>query len=270
MGKQKLHITILTSLVTIIGLISCEKQIDWQLQEGKQFVIVDALLTNEYRYQVVWVYTSVNNMNESSLPIINAEVKLSDGENTVTYIADTNKPGRYISPIPFRAAAGRTYKLTVHYNDIFDTAYAQMEGITPIGAAVIVPWDSLYRYNYVPSSLPSMMEIYYFWSHNQEFTEKYGADNAAETFYSLNIIDISKEFAPPKKVIIFPTGTTIIRRKYSLSEPHQHFIRSLLLETEWRGGIFDVEQGNVPTNFRHGTLGWFGACMVLMDTVNVQ
>lgn len=270
MQKSLSYIIITVGIISLFSLFSCEEQIDRTLQEGQQFVIVDALLTNEYRYQVAWIYTSVNEINEGPQPVLNAEVQLTDGIYTVNYIPDTSKPGRYISPYPFQAASGRTYRLSLHYNNVYDTAFARMEGITPMEAVVIVPWDSLYRYSYVPSNLPSMMEVYYFWPHDQEFTEKYGSDRAAETFYTLSIIDVSKEFAPEKLVIIFPTGTTIIRRKYSLNEQHQEFIRSLLLETEWRGGLFDVEQSNVPTNFRNGTRGWFGACMVLMDTVLVQ
>jgi hypothetical protein len=82
-------------------------------------------------------------------------------------------------------------------------------------------------------------------------------------------VDIIKEFAPAKQEVLFPEGTMVYRKKYSLSEDHQSFIRSLLIETEWRGGLFDVEHGNVQSNFTNGTLGYFGVCQVLSDSVLV-
>jgi hypothetical protein len=81
---------------------------------------------------------------------------------------------------------------------------------------------------------------------------------------------VAEEFGPAKQEIWFPAGTTLIRKKYSLTKSHQEFIRSLLIETEWRGGLFDMEQGNVLTNFSHGTRGWFAACMVISDTNIVE
>jgi hypothetical protein len=81
---------------------------------------------------------------------------------------------------------------------------------------------------------------------------------------------VNNIFGPAKDTIYFPAGTKIIRRKYSLSKEHQDFIRTLLIETEWRGGIFDVQQGNVLTNISNGARGFFAACMVLSDTTVVK
>jgi hypothetical protein len=86
----------------------------------------------------------------------------------------------------------------------------------------------------------------------------------------LNNIDIPEEFGPDKQEIWFPKGTILTRKKYSLSNEHQDFIRSLVIETQWRGGLFDIEQGNVPSNFKNGVRGWFGVCMVITDTMVVK
>ena len=32
-----------------------------------------------------------------------------------------------------------------------------------------------------------------------------------------------------------------------------------MLETEWRGGLFDSPPANVPSNVSNGALGYFGA-----------
>ena len=145
-----------------------------------------------------------------------------------------------------------------------------MTGIAPLEDIDIAPKDSLYRLVYHESQDASMMEVYYDWSAMPDYCTTYGYCEASEVYYTLDNIDAEKIFAPDRQIISFPEKTRIIRRKYSLSPAHQQFVRALLLETEWRGGLFDAEQGNVPTNFSHGIRGWFGACMVVSDTTHFK
>jgi hypothetical protein len=72
----------------------------------------------------------------------------------------------------------------------------------------------------------------------------------------LNNIDVNTIFGGDREVICFPSGTTIVRKKYGLTESHQSFLRSMLMETDWSGGIFDVQHGNVETNLSNGALGF--------------
>ena len=37
-------------------------------------------------------------------------------------------------------------------------------------------------------------------------------------------------------------------------------------ETNWRGGLFDVERGNIPTNMSAGAIGYFAASSVVSDS----
>ena len=89
-------------------------------------------------------------------------------------------------------------------------------------------------------------------------------------YYTLDVIDVNQIFAPDKEEIIFPKGAKFFRRKYSLSEKHQEFLRSLLSETDWRGGFFDVAQGNVKTNLSSGAVGFFAVSMVQTDITVVD
>jgi hypothetical protein len=197
-------------------------------------------------------------------------VEISDGRHNVNFVEDGSEAGKYFSVVPFRASAGVIYRLTITLGEKTDTAYAEMTGITPLENIDIAPKDSFYRLIYHESQDASMMEVYYDWSEMPDYCTKYGAREASEVFYSLDNIDAEKIFAPDRQIISFPEKTRIIRRKYSLSPAHQEFVRALLLETEWRGGLFDAEQGNVPTNFNHGVCGWFGACMVVTDTTHFE
>jgi hypothetical protein len=216
------------------------------------------------------LYWSGDQLNDISSGISGVTVQLSDGVDVMTFTEDQEIPGLYLSSEPFMATAGKTYRLILSADHLADTAYASMSGVSPLEAIQIVSADGYYRLEYQQSSPPSMMEVLYDWSANAQYGDQYGANKAAEVFYSLDNIDAGKIFAPDKINILFPHQTEIIRRKYSLSEDHQRFIRSLLMETEWRGGFFDTEQGNVPTNFNHGVRGWFAVCMVANDTTFFQ
>ena len=247
-------------------LFSCEKETSWYIQPSGRFIVADCIITSEYKNQTLKLYYSSDSLNQLPEYISGAQAEITDGSNTYIFEEDTNSPGNYLSTQPFMATAGNSYRLTVAYGDVQDTAWAEMAAINPMETLEIVKYDTLYRFVYNESSSPSMLEVSYDWSAVPGYCDAYGACIASETFYTLDIIDVSKEFAPDKLIIGFPRGTQIIRRKYSLSDEHQQFIRVLLLETEWRGGIFDTEQGNVPTNFTGKIRGWFAACMVLSDT----
>lgn len=255
------------SILFIILFLQCEKETTWVLNESEPVVVVDALITSELKTQKIKIYYSNTGLNQKPVAVSNASVKIEVEEETFTFTESGDSAGLYLSDSVFRAVTGIDYRLIIEYNENFDTATAEMVAVTPLQTYTITEYDSLWRFRYFDDSQPSMTEVYYDWSSDEDYCEEYGACYASETFYTLNNLDIGKSFPPDKQVIIFPPGTKIIRRKYSLSDAHQEFLRSLLLETQWRGGIFDVEQGNVLTNFRNGTLGWFGVCMVLSDTV---
>lgn len=255
------------AIIVLVGLmvLSCEEKINWNLQSSDPVLIVDAIFTNEFKAQEVKIYSSYQQLNDSTFFISGATVKASVGNIEYNFTAALDKPGVYYSE-PFAIAYDQVYELEINYDDIYTRAFARGAYISELRTDTIVQNDSgLYHYVYTGSNLPAMTEIYYNWSHDTDYCQFYGNCYAAETYYTLNVIDIGEEFAPEKERIYFPSGTTITRRKYSLSAEHQDFIRSLLIETEWRGGLFDVEYGNVPTNFNNGVRGWFGICMVLED-----
>lgn len=251
-------------------LLSCERKTSWDLQTGENFLVADCIITNELRQQELRLYWSSDDLNRIPAGFSDAAAELSDGVNTYLLIKDPGEPGRYRTAAQFIATSGTIYRLTLYYNGIYDTAFTEMTGVTPLENIDIQPFDSLFRVVFHQDDQASMTEIYYDWSSDIRFTETYGASGAEDIFYSLHDIDVSREFAPEKLKILFPHNTQIVRRKYSLNYQHEQFIRSLLLETEWRGGFFDAEQGNVPTNFKHGVRGWFAACAVVSDTIQFK
>ncbi|MEM9340065.1 MAG: hypothetical protein AAGA66_15115 [Bacteroidota bacterium] len=64
-------------------------------------------------------------------------------------------------------------------------------------------------------------------------------------------------------------GVSIRQFKASLSDQHYSFMRAVFAETQFRGGLFYVIPGNVPTNVDNGGLGFFGASAVISRTFTV-
>lgn len=252
-----------------LGLLSgCEEKVQWDLESSESVIVVDAIITNEFKRQEVFVYMSSAAYNAENTPVSEAAVKLWDGTQFYNFeLSDT--PGLYVSS-PFAATINKTFALILSYENVSDTAIAIMEAITPFKKDTVIYKDGLFKFVYGGSDLPAMTEVYYNWSHNADYCQTYGNCTAQSSHYTLSNVDVAEEFGPAKQEIWFPAGSELVRIKYSLSKNHQDFIRSLLIETEWRGGLFDIEQGNVPTNFNHGVKGWFGVCMVLTDTTTIN
>ncbi len=257
---------ILSLLAGLIG--SCEYTTQWEINPSERRVVVDALLTSENKPQLVKIFYSSSDLNADPEPISGAQIQIKGATGVINFTESNTNPGYYYSPA-FIVSTGIDYTLVVEYSGLIDSAKATMQPVTPLEPFKIVPGDSLFRFEYIKSTQPSMLEVAYSWSDAPDFCQYYGACQAAETFYTIESIETGEEFGPPRQVIWFPAGTKIIRKKYSLSDSHQQFVRSLLIETEWRGGLFDTEQGNVPSNFEQGTLGWFALCQVVADSIQV-
>jgi hypothetical protein len=259
-------------IVLFLLTVGCEMETSWDLQHDNQDkLIVDGILTNEFKVQQIKLSHSIQNLNESARPFTGADIVVTDSNRVFIFTESSEKPGTYLSE-RFRAVVGRKYYLIIQTDSLKYEAVAKAVAVTPLKVISLEKENdtNLYTYSHIEDLKPSMVEVYYDWSSDPAYCSSYGFCQAAETYYSLNNVDVNKAFSPEKLKIKFPAGTKIVRKKYSLSEEHQEFLRSLLIETEWRGGIFDVQQGNVKTNLTNGALGFFAVCMVVSDSIVVE
>ena len=253
--------------------ISCgEKEYAWEINaDGEMRLVVDGIITNELKAHNIALTHTNQELNLSSNPVSGAEISVYEGSTRYDFTESEAEPGTYYSA-PFQAVVGNNYRLFINLYENQYAATSQIEPVSQLGEPAVY-WDetkSLYRYFPETYGKPSMTEILYNWSVNEAYCDTFGSCYAQETFYVLDNVDVNAEFGPKKQVIYFPSGTELVRRKYGLTYEHQQFLRSLLIETEWRGGIFDVLQGNVPTNLSNGALGYFGACSVVSDTTVIN
>jgi hypothetical protein len=230
-------------------------------------LVVDGIITNEKKPQEIKLSLAMSKPMAITPVASGASVYVQAADSTYTFEEIPEGSGIYISSNPFRASAGKTYHLTIEYRNTKFTASATMAGITALPAFRFNPEDSaLFSYIYEDDA-PSMQEVFFDWSDVEGYREKDpGSCKAVQYFYSLETIDISQFLGPAREIVRFPIGTKIHRTKYSLSLEHEYFLRTILLETSWRGGNFDVLPGNSYTNLSEGATGFFGVCMVLHDS----
>jgi len=262
---------LLTYLFLILMLASCEEQTDWNLQKvNNDFIVVDGIITNEFKVQTLSLTKTVNAINEKPQPVSGAIVLVSSELLTHTFIEDPLNPGTYRSEKPFIGIRNKSYSLLITSGTNVYSSKAELPA--PVEKFNLPEYqkdksDNKYYFTKVPVPyfpvLPAMFEVQLDWSS----APGYGTVNpelckAKLYYYTLPTIDVSEVFAPNIEKVGFPSGTVIAVRRYSLTDEHAAFLRALLLETTWSGGYFNTASANLPTNLSTGAIGFFGACGV--------
>jgi hypothetical protein len=247
--------------------LSCEELVDWDLQEVfPPRLVVDAMITNQPGYNYVRLNLPVTESGGRAFEVSNAIVSISTEDSTISFIKDETTPGLFVPEYPVRGLVNRVYRLDIQLEDFAFFAFAYMIGVDPLG-------DFNYReasdssgfYRIIPSDTqaPSMTRYTVEWQ-NPDLNE---IQKSVFYHYTISTVDVNQFFQPEKESLIFPENSRIIREQYSLSPDHEQFIRTLLSETEWKGGWFDVFPGNLHTNLSRGGVGYFGASSLVTDTV---
>lgn len=254
-------------ILIIISLGACEEPVDWQLDEQiTPRLVVEGMLTNRPGLNYVRLSLPVRNPNRAPQSVSRATVIISDGDEYHLLTENEDEPGLYQTAPAVRGVINKVYWLYIAVGDYEFTAGAYM-----------VPVSSLQEFRYyrdpvIPdhyrilpreSSSPAYTEYLVEWQDDSTGS----AMNSVFYTYTLSTLDVSQFFKPDAEILSFPAGARIIRTKYSLSPDHEKYLRSLLSETEWRGGLFDVMHGNLHTNLSAGAVGFFAASSVLRDTV---
>ncbi len=269
MYALKLKYYFIISGFVISFLTSCEKSIKFDFTpDNKEFLIVDGIITNEYKNQEIYLSEFVKTLNQSPVLVSGAEVSVSDGEKNYSFSEQT--PGTYVSDEKFRAVINKLFFLHINFEGKTYTAEARSIPVLSYNSLTLEQYnDTLYyisnqKAEFSPDEA-AMYEVSADNYYSPDF-ENYKGE-VKMYFYVLKTIDVGEIFPPQQQLILFPKGTEINIKKYSLSPEHEKFIRSLLLETQWSGGNFDTEKDNVYTNLSEGAFGFFAASNIISDSV---
>ena len=267
MRKEWIHI------VWMFLLLACEEPTNWDLKtQTTDLIVVEAQITNELKNHVVRLSRTVTGLNEKPEPVSGATVAVGADGSAAFFAEIPAGSGMYYSDT-VQAVVEKTYYLFINYNGKEYTAATQMVPVTPLKQLdyrLVDEEKGLFELNYKDSNEPSKKEYWISWGHLPAFQDQPLTETLARTYhYTLESIDVNQLFKPDKERILFPAGSYVLRKKYSMSEDQQAFYRTFLSETEWRGSVFDVQKGNVITNLSEGAIGYFAVSTVVSDTTAI-
>lgn len=259
-------------IALVMLFYSCEEKSDWEVP-SEDFVrlVVEGSITNERTSHTVKLSLPTRELNEQPVPLSNAYVAVTDQEKVFEFTEDPEQPGTYRSAPDAQGVTGKIYVLYIRVGQFEFAARSFMVPVEPLRELRLRPCgDRENYYHWVPRNEgdPFMIQATIDWSSTPACNT--GDCSAQINHYHLNSIDVNEFFKPEKETVCFPAGAMIVMKKYSMNPDHQEFIRSLLMETEWRGGVFDVRPGNVKTNLSPGAIGYFFASTVVTDSVIVE
>ena len=256
----------------LLVFAGCDQKVDWPLQaQPNKFLVVEGLITDELKTQSVRITRPVSTINEKPSGVSGAEVMVSGNNKVYHFTEDSREPGKYLSDIPFEGKVGKEYSLLITVAGVVYSA----KDIMPPGFVNFITAKyirskapGLYHINWVSNSYdprrPSMIEVLLDWSGVPGYEAADSATTHARLiYYSLPTLDVSEVLSPDAQEIDFPLGTQITERRYSITFEYAAFLRAMLSETSWQGGLFNSASSNVPTNLSSGAYGYFGASAVL-------
>ena len=270
------RICLITGLVFFLH--GCVKETPWTLKgdlPGK--LIVDAIITDEVKAHGIKLTFPVSALNQQPKPATGAGVLISNEDSTWQLTENPSNSGIYYTPSSFYARLQKNYTLLISLDGAVYTAKTTMTGGSYFKELQYAKNEdnNLYYIDWVANAFSAekaaMWELLIDWSMVQGYKHLDSLQNHARIlFYTLPTLDVSEVFAPMMQSVYFPAGTIISERRYSLTGEHAEFIRELLLETNWTGGLFTVASANVGTNLSEGAFGYFGACAVNELSVTVM
>lgn len=251
-------------------ILACEEPTNWNLDsKATNLIVVEAQITNERKPQLVKLSKTVTELNETPEPVSGATVVIGTEGSLFMLSEFPQGSGMYYSDT-VQAVVGKIYQLYINYNETEYSAQTRMVPVTPLKSLqyrLVNEEKNQYAITFQDSNEASKKEYWISWGHLSEFEDQPLTETLAKTYYyTLESIDVNELFKPEKETILFPAGSVVLRKKYSMSEGQQAFYRTFLSETEWRGGAFDIQKGNISSNLSEGAIGYFSASTVISDT----
>jgi Domain of unknown function (DUF4249) len=257
-------------ILLLFSFSGCEKKTNWSLKsQASQLIVVDGIITGENKIQSLTLAFPVTELNAKPVPVKGANMLISDEDSVFQMTEQPAGSGVYKSTKTFQAREGKNYSLLLFYGDQIISAKSAIAPASLFNFLVYSRNEDsdLYHISWVASSFstepPAMWEVLLDWSKVPGYQQADSAKCKARLlFYTLSTLDVSEIFAPPVERVLFPAGTRINETRYSLTPEYAEFIREVLLETQWQGGLFNTIPANVPTNLSAGGAGFFAVCGV--------
>lgn len=265
---KKIHYIWIFSLF----LVACDKQVDWDLKYHEvDLLVVEGKITNEAGPHEIRISKPLYVMNGTPEPVSGAVVEIFDGTSIHVLSEDPERDGIYLTLPGFRGEVRRYYQLRVRHGSKRISAVTHMVEVTPFQRMNVfrVQEDPPLLSAFISDSdVPAIVRVELDWSDVPGYeNEPDSVTHAVVYHYTLNGVDVNKMFKPNQEQVKFPPGTRVFREKESVNLWYGEFLRGVLSETDWRGGMFDVLPGNARTNMQGEAIGFFTAAELIRDTV---
>lgn len=258
-----------------ILLFSCDEQVDWDLKyQEEDILVVEGKITSELKRHEVRLTRPYYEMNGTPEPVSDALLDIFDGTSVYTLSEDPERPGIYLSDSIFAAVLNQYYQLRILHEDKRITAVTFMSEVEPfqdMGVYLVQSAPPLLQAYITKSDEPSIVRAELDWSHVPGYDTLPASETHAIIYrYSLNSVDVNEIFKPAQEQVRFPPETIVYLEKESVNPWYAEFLRGMLSETNWRGGMFDVLPGNARTNMEGDAIGFFTAADILRTTDTIK
>ncbi len=251
--------------VLFLALTSCIETVDIaSIGDTTPKIAVEGMITNEAKPHIVRLrFSRLAVSGASANSVTGARVSISDGENT--FLLQEIADGVYATEPTVKGEVGKTYTLTIEYNGSTFTASDVMPAPVEFDEG-----DNVF-----------VFDKYFFGSPSRGFTISYplvtyGAEKPVKTeltvlpvspnanggrssYYYFPGIDSEGLIPTTATPLEFAFGDTIQQKKIAISDDHYRFVRAVLLETKYYGGVLSSVPANVQTNVSNGAVGFFAA-----------
>lgn len=240
----------------------CETVIDSEIDDHKvNLLVVDGLFTNERTKHTIRLSKSFPvNFDGQPDPALGALLSLSDGAKDY-YFSEIPQTGIYQTIDSLQGEPGKPYTLSIQWEGHHYVATDTMPLIPVVNPLSFNPPDQEGFYTWsVPNDHSvkpgNTFETSIEFIHAENNGKK---DTTTVTYYNFTGLDASALFYlnQMSQTIKFKKGATIVQKKFSLSAHYYSFLKAIYIETDWRGGLYDLTPANVPTNLSGGAQGFF-------------
>ena len=247
---------------------SCTETIELDLNTDNNIrLVVDAELSTETKAHLVKLNLTKDYFKEGESDAAeNAIVSISNGTDTETLEELT--PGHYYTSEGFYGEENETYTLRIEYGGEVYTSTSTIYPVMPIDSISYEIFEtveggfdddeeeedpdySLYAFFQEPAT-PNQ---YYLFKHTINHKP---SEDILDWFFTEDIL-VNGNYIADADFFDFDAeiGDTVTFEAYSISEEGYEYLNAILLETEFRGGLFDGAPANVPSNMSNGALGSF-------------
>lgn len=256
-------------IVVLSIVIGCTEELDIDyLGDSEGTLVVDGNLTTDTTAHTVYLHRAIDYRDTVLFPETDAIVTISDEDNR--YSLTEIEPGKYQTDSSVYGEWNTWYTLHIELSN--GTTY---EGSDYLNSISVIDSIEIRKEKYL--FMEDSMHLVYFYGQEDPTPNQYYRWDLYinDTLWSdtlKNVVfaedaNVNGNYIQDFDVYwleddAFKTDTAEVTLVMSsVSEEYYNFIEAVMMETEWRGGIFDPTPANVPTNIE-GASGFFRASAV--------